>query len=274
MNNRAVGIKRRGRARGNSHLSSGAEGAKGEGRRQSRGKHDQINVARKKDGDGQTDGNADVCTRTVGRGRRPQSRRAAGNGAGQRHAGTRHKNPAAARRSPFKIFSPRSVRKKSYALFPSDSVPPELHHSPKNGGGRVATTAKAPLSSLSDGNFTVRNADFARADQHAHRIRHRRSGAPDCFRDLRIAHERRRTPYPFPQVFIYPLGGGFQFVIVAHFYALSFALSRSFPFSRGFLILALSPRYGFIFAVSAGRSFFGGRSYFRSPCQQTYKEVI
>ena len=82
MNNRAVGIKRRGRARGNSHLSSGAEGAKGEGRRQSRGKHDQ-----KKDGDGQTDGNADVCTRTVGRGRRPQSRRAAGNGAGQRHAG-------------------------------------------------------------------------------------------------------------------------------------------------------------------------------------------
>ena len=91
MNNRAVGIKRRGRARGNSHLSSGAEGAKGEGRRQSRGKHDQINVARKKDGDGQTDGNADVCTRTVGRGRRPQSRRAAGNGAGQRHAGGRLK---------------------------------------------------------------------------------------------------------------------------------------------------------------------------------------
>ena len=87
MNNRAVGIKRRGRARGNSRLSSSAEGAKGEGRRQSRGKPDQINVARKKDGDGQTDGNADVYPRTVGRGRRPQSRRAAGNGAGQRHAG-------------------------------------------------------------------------------------------------------------------------------------------------------------------------------------------
>lgn len=31
MNNRAVGIKRRGRARGNSHLSSGAEGAKEKG---------------------------------------------------------------------------------------------------------------------------------------------------------------------------------------------------------------------------------------------------
>ena len=55
MNNRAVGIKRRGRARGNSHLSSGAEGAKGEERRQSRGKPDKINVARRKDGDGQTD---------------------------------------------------------------------------------------------------------------------------------------------------------------------------------------------------------------------------
>ena len=60
---------------------------KREGRRQSRGKPDQINVARKKDGDGQTSGNADVYPRTVGRGRRPQSRRAAGNGAGQRHAG-------------------------------------------------------------------------------------------------------------------------------------------------------------------------------------------
>ena len=87
MNNRAVGIKRRGRARGNSHLSSGAEGAKGEGRRQSRGKHDQINVARKKDGDGQTDGNADVCTRTVGRGRRPQNRWTTGRGAVRRQAG-------------------------------------------------------------------------------------------------------------------------------------------------------------------------------------------
>lgn len=87
MNNRAVGIKRRGRARGNSHLSSGAEGAKGEGRRQSRGNPERNNVAWIKDGDGQTDGNADVYPRTVGRGRRPQSRRAAGNGAGQRHAG-------------------------------------------------------------------------------------------------------------------------------------------------------------------------------------------
>lgn len=60
---------------------------KGEGRRQSRGKPERNNVARIKDGDGQTDGNADVYPRTVGRGRRPQSRRAAGNGAGQRHAG-------------------------------------------------------------------------------------------------------------------------------------------------------------------------------------------
>ena len=60
---------------------------KGEGRRQSRGNPERNNVARIKDGDGQTAGNADVYPRTVGRGRRPQSRRAAGNGAGQRHAG-------------------------------------------------------------------------------------------------------------------------------------------------------------------------------------------
>ena len=79
--------KQSGRARGNSHLSSGAERRKGEGRRQSRGNPERKNVARIKDGDGQTDGNADVYPRTVGRGRRPQSRRAAGNGAGQRHAG-------------------------------------------------------------------------------------------------------------------------------------------------------------------------------------------
>ena len=87
MNNRAVEIKRRGGARGNSHLSSGAERRKGEGRRQSRDNPERKNVARIKDGDGQTDGNADVYPRTGGRGRRPQSRRAAGNGAGQRHAG-------------------------------------------------------------------------------------------------------------------------------------------------------------------------------------------
>ena len=87
MNNRAVEIKRRGGARGNSHLSSGAERRKGEGRRQSRDNPERKNVARIKDGDGQTDGNADVYPRTVGRGRRPQSRRATGNGAGQRHAG-------------------------------------------------------------------------------------------------------------------------------------------------------------------------------------------
>lgn len=79
--------KQSGRARGNSHLSSGAERRKGEGRRQSRGNPERNNVARIKDGDGRTDGNADVYPRTVGRGGRPQSRRAAGNGAGQRHAG-------------------------------------------------------------------------------------------------------------------------------------------------------------------------------------------
>ena len=79
--------KQSGRARGNSHLSSGAERRKGEGRRQSRGNPERNNVARIKDGDGRTDGNADVYPRTVGRGGRPQSRRAAGNGAGQGHAG-------------------------------------------------------------------------------------------------------------------------------------------------------------------------------------------
>lgn len=36
---------------------------------------------------------------------------------GQRKAGAGCKNSAAARRFPFKIFSPRSVRKKSYAPF-------------------------------------------------------------------------------------------------------------------------------------------------------------
>lgn len=60
--------KQSGRARGNSHLSSGAERRKGEGRRQSRGNPERNNVARIKDGDGRTDGNADVYPRTVGRG--------------------------------------------------------------------------------------------------------------------------------------------------------------------------------------------------------------
>jgi len=65
------------------------------------------------------------------RGARGDGRRADGqtdHGAGQRHAGAGYKNPAAARRFPFKIFSPRSVRKKSYAPFfrPAKSkIPPQ-----------------------------------------------------------------------------------------------------------------------------------------------------
>ena len=81
------GAKARRPKRGQSHLFSCAEGAKEVSEPAEPGKPEQVNVARRKDGGGQTGGTADVCTRTVGRGRRPQSRRAAGNGAGQRHAG-------------------------------------------------------------------------------------------------------------------------------------------------------------------------------------------
>jgi len=139
---------------------------------------------------------------------------------GQRKAGAGCKNPAAARRFPFKIFSPRSVRKKSYALF---SVPQKPR-------GQGSNDRKSPFSSLSDGNFTVRNADFSRSDQHADGIRHRRTGAPDFLRDFRISHELRRISYPFPEVFIYSLRRRFQIVIFSHFRALSFALPRFSPF--------------------------------------------
>jgi len=55
--------------------------------------------------------------------------------------------------------------------------------------GQGSNDRKSLFSSLSDGNFTVRNADFSRSDQHSHRIRHRRTGAPDFLRNFRISHE-------------------------------------------------------------------------------------
>lgn len=156
-------------------------------------------------------------------------------------AGAGCKNPAAARRFPFKIFSPRSVRKKSYAPFSAwqkIKIPPQYDKKPR---GQGSNDRKSPFSSLSDGNFTVRNADFARSDQHSHRIRHRRTGAPDFLRNFRISHKLRSISYPFPEVFIYPLRRRFQIVIFAHFRVLSFALPRFSPFPVCFLILPLSP---------------------------------
>lgn len=117
-------------------------------------------------------------------------------------------------------------------LTPLFSVPQKAksrRNTPKKPRGQGSNDRKSPFSSLSDGNFTVRNADFARSDQHSHRIRHRRTGAPDFLRDFRISHKLRSISYPFPEVFIYPLRRRFQIVIFAHFRALSFALPRFSP---------------------------------------------
>ena len=63
------GAKARRPKRGQSHLFSCAEGAKEVSEPAEPGKPEQVNVARRKDGGGQTGGTADVCTRTVGRGK-------------------------------------------------------------------------------------------------------------------------------------------------------------------------------------------------------------
>lgn len=117
-------------------------------------------------------------------------------------------------------------------LTPLFSVPQKAksrRNTPKKPRGQGSNDRKSPFSSLSDGNFTVRNADFARSDQHSHRIRHRRTGAPDFLRNFRISHKLRSISYPFPEVFIYPLRRRFQIVIFAHFRVLSFALPRFSP---------------------------------------------
>ena len=166
-------------------------------------------------------------TRTQRRKRRKSPARRGESRATQAGAGC--KNPAAARRFPFKIFSPRSVRKKSYAPFfrPAKSKIPPQYTEKTTGQG--SDDRKSPFSSLSDRDFPVRNADFARSDQHSHRIRHRRTGAPDFLRNFRISHKLRSISYPFPEVFIYPLRRRFQIVIFAHFRVLSFALPRFSP---------------------------------------------
>lgn len=61
------GAKARRPRRGQSHLCSRAEGAKEVSEPAEPDKFEQVNVARRKDGTGQTDRIADVCTRTVGR---------------------------------------------------------------------------------------------------------------------------------------------------------------------------------------------------------------
>lgn len=83
--------KQSGRARGNSHLSSGAEGAKEKGDGRAGATPNEITLPGKK-----TVTARPTEMRTYRRGpraagRRPQSRRAAGNGAGQRHAGGKAK---------------------------------------------------------------------------------------------------------------------------------------------------------------------------------------
>ena len=167
--------------------------------------------------------------RTQRRKRRKSPARRGGSRATQA-GGAGCKNSAAARRFPFKIFSPRSVRKKSYAPFSVPQKAKSRRNTPKKPRGQGSNDRKSPFSSLSDGNFTVRNADFARSDQHSHRIRHRRTGAPDFLRNFRISHKSRSISYPFPEVFIYPLRRRFQIVIFAHFRVLSFALPRFSPF--------------------------------------------
>ena len=61
------GAKARRPRRGQSHLFSRAEGAKEVSEPAEPNKPEEVNVARRKDGAGQTGGTADVCTRTVGR---------------------------------------------------------------------------------------------------------------------------------------------------------------------------------------------------------------
>ena len=87
MNNRAVGIKRRGRARGNSHLSSGAEGVKEKGDGRAGAIPNETTLPGKKTVTARSMEMRTYIPAPWGGGRRPQSWRAAGNGAGQRHAG-------------------------------------------------------------------------------------------------------------------------------------------------------------------------------------------
>ena len=122
-------------------------------------------------------------------------------------AGAGCKNPAAA--APLRFFFRREACVK--ILRPPPTAFPRTAPQPKNGGGRGGNDRKSPaFPHFRTVILPSENADFARADQHAHRIRHRRSGAPTASAISRIAHERRLAPYPFPEVFIYPLGGGFN----------------------------------------------------------------
>lgn len=160
-------------------------------------------------------------------------------------------------------------------LTPLFSVPQKAksrRNTPKKPRGQGSNDRKSPVFSLSDGNFPVRNADFSRSDQHAHRIRTEERVRPTSsaisvyLTNCGVSPIRSRR-------YLYTLCAVVSKSSYLPIFAPSLSLCRVSLLSPCFfLILALSPRYGFIFALSAARSFFGGRSYFRSPCQQTYKE--
>ena len=163
-----------------------------------------------------------------GDGRRADGRPATAPGNVMRGQGIKIQPPRAA--SLLRFFRREACVKNLTPLFSVPQKAKSRRNTPKKPRGQGSNDRKSPFSSLSDGNFTVRNADFARSDQHSHRIRHRRTGAPDFLRNFRISHKLRSISYPFPEVFIYPLRRRFQIVIFAHFRVLSFALPRFSPF--------------------------------------------
>ena len=144
----------------------------------------------------------------------------------------------------------------------------------KNHGGRVATTAKAPFPHFrtvilpSETLIFPARINTPTAYDTEERVRPTSSAISVYLTNCGVSPIRSRR-------YLYTLCAVVSKSSYLPIFASSLSLCRvSLLPPCVFLILPLSPRYGFIFALSAGRSFFGGRSYFRSPCQQTYKEEI
>lgn len=212
--------------------------------------------------------------RTQRRKRRKSPARRGGSRATQAGGGQGVKIQPPRAASLLRFFRREACVKNLTPLFPSRKKqnPAAIHR--KNHGGRVATTAKAPFPHFrtvilpSETLILPARINTPTAYDTEERVRPTSSAISVYLTNCGVSPIRSRR-------YLYTLCAVVSKSSYLPIFASSLSLCRVSLLSPCvFLILPLSPRYGFIFALSAGRSFFGGRSYFRSPCQQTYKEEI
>lgn len=211
--------------------------------------------------------------RTQRRKRRKSPARRGGSRATQAGGqGVKIQPPRAA--SLLRFFRREACVKNLTPLFPHGKKLKSRRNTTKNHGGRVATTAKAPFPHFrtvilpSETLILPARINTPTAYDTEERVRPTSSAISVYLTNCGVSPIRSRR-------YLYTLCAVVSKSSYLPIFASSLSLCRVSLLSPCvFLSFLYRPRYDAVFALLAGRSFFGGRSYFRSPCQQTYKEEI